>query len=238
MTTQDQGPTQNPYAPPSADLAPPSPPPGHAAAGGIFAPYQRCGGAATVTRVFLYLNAAAAAGSGVVTALLASKDLRGLASSPLLGVFSGLAILTLLLLVGCAIAFCIWFHAAYRNLPALNGGEPTQHSAGWAPGSFFVPFLNLVRPHSIAREIWRCSNTDPASESWGIVNLWWALWLTGNILSSIGNRLSNSADTLSFGLWIQAFSELLTLGAALAAATVVARISARQERRAGDLGLG
>ena len=53
------------------------------------------------------------------------------------------------------IAFLAWFYAAHKNL-SLAGLQPS-YASGWTIGGFFVPFLNLVRPYQLMKELWRGS---------------------------------------------------------------------------------
>ena len=99
--------------------------------------------------------------------------------------------------------FIMWFRMAYFNLHVL--GCYVRYSEGWAAGAWFVPFLNLVRPYEIMKEIWDRTQErtqqgmeDPKIESSAIVGFWWFLWLATNISSNIldwrylNNRLSLS----------------------------------------------
>ena len=63
------------------------------------------------------------------------------------------------LFLGTSVAFLFWFHRVQKNLPAL-GGRELKYTPGWAVGGFFVPFLNLVRPIQVMREVWHGS--DPS----------------------------------------------------------------------------
>src|ERR1700690_2911245 len=54
----------------------------------------------------------------------------------------GLANFTVVVLT--AVYVCLWLHRAFTNLRALRIN--TVMSPGWAVGSFFVPFVNLVVP--------------------------------------------------------------------------------------------
>jgi len=60
----------------------------------------------------------------------------------LIGVFE------IVLLIGAAVTFLVWFHRVDKNLSAL-GGRDLKYTPGWAMGGFFVPFLNLVRPSQV-----------------------------------------------------------------------------------------
>lgn len=55
-----------------------------------------------------------------------------------------------------SITFIMWFRRAYYNLHQLV--PYLRFSEGWAAGSWFVPFLNLVRPFQILRELFDESN--------------------------------------------------------------------------------
>src|SRR6185437_9304082 len=93
--------------------------------------------------------------AGVVTALLAMTgsgepvsdgqlDLKQTAQALVAG-------LQLLVLIGGAVAFLMWFYRVHKNLLALRAAN-LEYSPGWAVGGFFVPFLNLVRPMHVMRE--------------------------------------------------------------------------------------
>ena len=55
-----------------------------------------------------------------------------------------------------SVTFIMWFRRAYYNLHQLL--PYLRFSEGWAAGSWFVPFLNLVRPFQILRELFDESN--------------------------------------------------------------------------------
>ncbi|MEE2641242.1 MAG: DUF4328 domain-containing protein [Planctomycetota bacterium] len=65
-----------------------------------------------------------------------------------------IGLVTLLVYLVTAIVFLVWFHRAYKNLPAL-GGRNLATTPGWATGSFFIPILNLFRPYQAVAEIWK-----------------------------------------------------------------------------------
>ena len=105
------------------------------------------------------------------------------------------------LYVGTAIVFLIWFHRVHANLEPLGAGELT-YTSGWAVGSWFVPFLNLVRPYQIAQEIWRNSDPDEVnpdnrgpSENSSLIGIWWAMWIISNIASNVSFRMSENVNT-------------------------------------------
>jgi hypothetical protein len=67
--------------------------------------------------------------------------------------YVGVSLLQLLIFIATAVAFLMWLHRAYRNLPAL-GATRLDTTPGWAVGYFFIPFANLVKPFQAVREIW------------------------------------------------------------------------------------
>lgn len=107
----------------------------------------------------------------------------------------------LALFVATALAFVAWFHAA--NSRAEQTGR-LRHSATWSVVSWFVPFLNLVRPKQIADDLWAASDpvgagdADTSARS-RLVMQWWTLWLVatlGEIAVSRASHLASTADGL------------------------------------------
>jgi hypothetical protein len=107
----------------------------------------------------------------------------------------------------CIVLFIMWFRRAYFNLHQTNKVS-TEFTEGWAAGAWFVPFLNLVRPYYIMKEIWNktqyATNNLLTHKPSTIIGWWWALWLIfnlgNNILSKIfkGSNLQDLMnDTLS-----------------------------------------
>ncbi len=145
-------------------------------------------------------------------------------------------------LVGTAIAFLMWFHRAHRNLPAL-GSRHLKYSPGWAVGGFFVPFLNLVRPYQVMKEVWRGSDPAPASLQAGHpddvpvsprIGWWWALWIIMGIANQLSFRASMHAETVDALLaasWLDIGSDFISLPAALVTIFMVRGVDANQEQR-------
>ncbi len=85
--------------------------------------------------------------------------------------------------------FIAWTRRLYRNLQPL-GVVGLRFGEAWAVGSWFVPFLNLVRPKQVIDDIWRASGPlEPPAWSWqanrvpGLLHGWWAAvivaWIVG-----------------------------------------------------------
>lgn len=155
------------------------------------------------------------------------------------------AVATLFVFISLVIAFCVWLHRAAKNLPALgNEKSKIEYSPGWAVGSFFVPFVNLVVPYKAVKEVWEKSDpvvrgvedslfTTPSSSPPLILG-WWIAWLVSNFLSNIAWRLESksTSDTTSFVASVDVISNLAGIVAAVLAVMVVRDIDRRQTERA------
>jgi len=126
------------------------------------------------------------------------------------------SILTLAVYIPFFVCFVLWLRASYRNVDLL--GRLTDYKYGWAIGAFFVPFLNLVRPFQIVKEILEKSNPrfEPlrASER-GLLWTWWLLFLVSGVLGQVVFRSQPKAgasaqDYLNFS-WFMAASDLLDI---------------------------
>jgi hypothetical protein len=119
----------------------------------------------------------------------------------------------LLYLVGFVVTivfFCRWFHLGVRY--ATGRGGSIGYTPAAAVGSWFIPFLNLVRPFDVTRRMLGAAGADAGS-----VGTWQALWIIGNITSNI------SARTESVPLDFVAAA--LMVGAAMTGAGVVTNVT-------------
>jgi hypothetical protein len=180
-----------------------------------------------------------AASGGISDAEAAANDSR----QQLIG------LLQILLFIGTAVAFLIWFHRAHKNLPVL-GSRELLYTPGWAVGGFFVPFLNLVRPFQVMREVWHGSNParlEPDTAAGlpaigghlgtpSLVGWWWALFLVsgfvGNIAVRIGFPQDHTLAQLQNFSRLLVYSDLLDIPSALVAIRLVGRITSWQVERA------
>jgi uncharacterized protein DUF4328 len=94
--------------------------------------------------------------------------------------------------IATTVVFLVWLYYASSNLPAF-GYAPTEikYSPGWAIGSFFVPFVNLVVPFLAISELWQKS--DVVEETPG------GSWQTGSILTT--DRPQSSGPPPFFPMW-------------------------------------
>jgi hypothetical protein len=149
--------------------------------------------------------------------------------------------ISVLVLVSTAVAFLAWLFRANQNLRAFRG-EPLEFTPGQAIGSFFIPFINLVRPYEVLREVWRASdpNLPPSSStsfrgskvSW-IVQAWWLLFLGRNLpgwWALFARRMGGSPlEVLISSTYGMLGMYLLTIPAACAAIALVVLIERRED---------
>ena len=144
-------------------------------------------------------------------------------------------------LVLTAIAFLMWTHRAYSNLPAL-GARNLETSPGWAVGWYFIPFANLVKPYSAMVEIVRHSNPkgigiNASATSTAIVGFWWVFYLAHGVIGSFGGITVNggikthSINAMMSGTAITMVGKIVSIVAALLAILVVMRVDKEQEER-------
>lgn len=156
------------------------------------------GGRARLVRGFLVL----AGLNGLLNALYNPPDVV----DPTL---SNFALAALLLPLGLAqiitpILFLRWFHLAARH--ALARGLPLDTTPWGAVGSWFIPFVNLVRPFALTRAMCPGAQVGP----------WQALYLVGNFAAGITQQFARS-----YALW----PALVLLGAAVVGARVVKEVT-------------
>jgi hypothetical protein len=152
-----------------------------------------------------------------------------------------IGILQVLVFLTTAVIFLMWIHRAYRNLPAL-GACNLKYSPGWAVGGFFVPFLNLVRPFQVVREIWKDSDPNLTDDSsWQststspLIGWWWAFFLISGLAGNVTLRMAlRGRETMSDLLamsWTMLISDVLSMVTAIFAILVVRDIDKRQEEK-------
>jgi hypothetical protein len=141
----------------------------------------------------------------------------------------------------CAITFLMWFYRAHKNL-AAGGLVGLKYSPGWAVGGFFVPFLNLVRPLQVMKEVASGSAylADHAEgESWQadsaspLVGWWWGGLLLQGGISRVSARMmlkANEVDELVRAGWATLAADAFTIPAAILAILLVYHVSRLQDQ--------
>ena len=155
-----------------------------------------------------------------------------------------LALLEVLIYLATAIFFCVWLYRASDNLRAFNPWIRPDYSPGWAVGSFFIPFVNLVVPYRAVREVWQKSGSpderlfsEPAPPA--RFPIWWLFWLLASFASRISMRVSfNESVPVSTATIISIGAGALTIVAAFFAYLVVDAIDKKQEETSARINLG
>ena len=99
----------------------------------------------------------------------------------------GIQMIGFIIYVLTAIPILVWIYKAHQNVSDYKLQKTL--TAGWAVGSFFVPFINLVRPYQAMVELYLCSSSpqewhpEDASDftksvkiSPKLTRLWWVAW--------------------------------------------------------------
>jgi hypothetical protein len=147
-----------------------------------------------------------------------------------------------------AVAFLVWFHRAYANLPAL-GIEPLPFAPGWTVGAWLVPVLNLIRPKQIMDAIWRGS--DPGRPRYDpfwctgsvriLVHLWWAVfvvsWLVDRTTAVLLGEESTTTGVLRAGSIGTLAADVLDLVLVGLCFELVRQATRRQQSRAARLAI-
>lgn len=154
--------------------------------------------------------------------------------------------------IATVIAFLMWLHRAYANLPAL-GSTKQELSPGHAatPGAavagWFIPVANLVLGYRSVRHLWLESQAQPATtlpdgtlveRSTPLVGYWWTAYMAHAIVSLI--VMFSVRPVRSFGDWKLLTQQLvlpqtLDVVAAVLCIQVVQQITRRQEEQQRDI---
>lgn len=152
-------------------------------------------------------------------------------------------LLEALIFIATGVAFLMWIHRAYRNLPAL-GAMGLDTTPGWAVGYFFIPIANLFMPFRTVREIWLKSETtnetvgefglSSHANAPAIIGCWWLLWIIANIVAQVHSRMFDGAETISTLInasRVGLASDVLWLVAAVLAMIIIKKIDDMQEAK-------
>ncbi len=107
-----------------------------------------------------------------------------------------LSAVELLLYIATAIAFFVWLHRCYINLPALSGRRP-RFTPGWAVGYWFIPLLNIVRSKQILDELWHSS--APAEGADAEKKPLTIVWLCALLVAGLTSRAAAATGNATFG---------------------------------------
>jgi len=150
-----------------------------------------------------------------------------------------IGIFQVILAIVSIFTFLNWFRRAYGNLHRMNIPN-LEYSEKMTIWSFMIPFINLVRPFQIAKEIATETRGKIASIKGEVFNsrgsyilgIWWALFLISRFMGRIAARVKLNAETvdeLSNATQLYLFSDLLDIPAAIAAILMI-RYIAKDEK--------
>ena len=155
-----------------------------------------------------------------------------------------LALIDVIVYLTTVVFFLTWLYRAYGNLRAFNPGRRLDSSPGFAVGSFFIPFANMVLPYRAVRETWLKSGppdeallAEPKPPAW--FPFWWAFWLLSCFAGNISMRASfEDSVPQNTATIIAAVADGLSILAAVFAYLVIDAIEKRQEELSEKFGLG
>ena len=216
------------------------------------APFTSAHVRASVVKILLIVGAVAAGMSLLTEALtLAFPPLtddqelgENIMGAALVFITLLVAILEFIVYLTTVVFFLMWLYRAYNNLRAFDPNRALDSSAGWAVGSFFVPFVNLIVPYRAVKEVWQKSGppneaflSEPSPPAY--FPIWWLFWLLSSFAGNISRRVSfNENVPESTATIISMVAAALSIVAALFAYLVVDAIDKRQEETSRKLNLG
>ena len=157
---------------------------------------------------------------------------------------SALTVPGLVVLALAAAASLSWLHRAYANLAALGVSE-TRDSPASAVAWFLVPVANWLLTYLVLRDLWQLSDrSDPHQLEGGrplLVAAWWLFWAApafASVLSLLFFERPGPGDASSRAQALISFDLGCLAVAAVLAAVIILRVTARQETslRLGETG--
>jgi len=112
------------------------------------------------------------------------------------------ALFQLVLRLISVVVFLIWLYRVFSNLPVI-GARKLGFSPGWAVGWWFVPFLNIVQPYKIVKELYgesqlaaaRADSSEKSELATENVGLWWAAFLLSGFILRLSDNLAGPDGT-------------------------------------------
>ncbi len=168
-------------------------------------------------------------------------------------VFLIIAALILVIEIVALIVTLYWFYRANKNIHAFGAKEvssPIMAVVWW-----FIPILDLWKPHSIAQQIWKASNPQiilsngiewKNSPRSNIIILWWVLFLLSIFIGIAGEFITppeseqlsynNTYTEQSMPIYVGLLNILSTIPAIVSTfffIMIIRQISAWQEIKSG-----
>ena len=159
------------------------------------------------------------------------------------GVFTGLGLVLLGLIIATIPIWCVWHYRACANLYVLNRAVLTFSPAAqvyW----WFVPFANLIMPYKATAELLRGAEASgDADAAFGTIRsqpgasmpLWWTLWLVGGFANQCSARLNLWTEYWEVGSIMGLIGTVGSVGAACFYMSYVWRIHRGVESQASEV---
>jgi heme/copper-type cytochrome/quinol oxidase subunit 2 len=151
-----------------------------------------------------------------------------------------LLVLTLLVVGTTGIATVTWLYQAYGSREADPALLP--HKRWWTIGGWLIPFINLVRPFQLMRNLYRATTSPPSSEQHdphvaypACFAWWWACLLLASILTNMADRLMTGDPDLGqlrTAVSLDLISQVILIAAAVLFIRVLRSITTNLWRRA------
>ena len=141
------------------------------------------------------------------------------------------------------VTFLTWIHRAYLNLrPLLN--EAQHYSPVMSITWWFIPFLNLIMPYKVMKELSAGSAPDPpqTGQSKGtkrkispLIGPWWGSFLSADLVLGAGALTAwddfQTLDALRTLNTLTIIGDTIALLAAVLAILIVQKITSHQEEK-------
>lgn len=136
-----------------------------------------------------------------------------------------------------AIVFLRWLYRSYANLRHLGSGR-SDETPRWAVGYWFIPFINLVKPYNIVKELWHRTHYgnirghEAAVSAPATIGIWWSSYLLTGFISRGAAKLGEMAETIPqfiAATLIDAGGDLLTVIAGLLLIGIIRHIDRTQQ---------
>ncbi|MCX5092400.1 DUF4328 domain-containing protein [Streptomyces sp. NBC_00365] len=149
-------------------------------------------------------------------------------------VMAAVGVVQLVSLAATVVVYLVWFYRVRINAEVF---DPFGHEMGraWTGWGWFVPLVNLWFPRRIMLNTWDASRPVGSRTSHGLVNAWWAMWITTLVVGRAGFVSYRGAETVVdlYGAAGEVlFADVTGLVAAVLAVLVVLRLTRMQNEKA------
>lgn len=149
-------------------------------------------------------------------------------------VMAAVGVVQLVSLTATVVVYLVWFYRVRINAEVF---DPFGHEMGraWTGWGWFVPLVNLWFPRRIMLNIWDASRPAGSRTSHGLVNAWWAMWISTLVVGRAGFVSYREAETAAdlYGAAGEVlFADVTGLVAAVLAVFVVLRLTRMQNEKA------